>query len=146
MVVAQFVYILNLKSDKCKQTWTGLSSRAFSGLCEFVKLSLSSALVLCLENGEIEMSNCSEQMIQKTESHEGQKKESVLEGLPMESSPYLKDTNLEDYKRNAYGTEGHLPVNPNQGGGGTDAPTVSGSDLSDGKAAAVDTANRHGIP
>ncbi|KAF5729042.1 hypothetical protein HS088_TW21G01199 [Tripterygium wilfordii] len=93
------------------------------------------------------MSNCSEQMAQKTESREEQKKESVLEGLPMESSPYVKYTNLEDYKRKAYGTEGHLPVNPNQGGGGgTDAPTVSGSGLSDGKAADVDTANRHGIP
>ncbi|KAF5729045.1 protein TRANSPARENT TESTA 12-like [Tripterygium wilfordii] len=47
MVVAQFLYIL--KSDTCKKTWTGLSSQAFSGLWEFVKLSAASAVMLCLE-------------------------------------------------------------------------------------------------
>ncbi|KAF5474783.1 hypothetical protein F2P56_006647 [Juglans regia] len=47
MVVAQLVYILI--SDKCKQTWTGLSLLAFSGLWEFLKLSTASAVMLCLE-------------------------------------------------------------------------------------------------
>ncbi|KAG6641664.1 protein DETOXIFICATION 40-like [Carya illinoinensis] len=47
IVVAQFVYILI--SDKCKQTWTGLSLQAFSGLWEFLKLSTASAVMLCLE-------------------------------------------------------------------------------------------------
>lgn len=47
IVVAQFVYILI--SDKCKQTWTGLSLQAFSGLWEFLKLSTGSAVMLCLE-------------------------------------------------------------------------------------------------
>ncbi|XP_041023198.1 protein DETOXIFICATION 40-like isoform X2 [Juglans microcarpa x Juglans regia] len=47
MVVAQLVYILI--SDKCKQTWTGLSLQAFSGLWEFLKLSTASAVMLCLE-------------------------------------------------------------------------------------------------
>uniref|UniRef100_A0A0D9VVR8 Protein DETOXIFICATION n=1 Tax=Leersia perrieri TaxID=77586 RepID=A0A0D9VVR8_9ORYZ len=46
-VVAQFVYIVT--SDRCRRTWTGLSWRAFSGLPGFLKLSASSAVMLCLE-------------------------------------------------------------------------------------------------
>ncbi|MED6152653.1 Protein DETOXIFICATION 27 [Stylosanthes scabra] len=34
----------------CPQTWTGFSLEAFVGLWEFVKLSASSGLMLCLEN------------------------------------------------------------------------------------------------
>lgn len=47
IVVAQFVYIL--KSSRCKQTWTGFSLQAFSGLWQFLKLSIGSAVMLCLE-------------------------------------------------------------------------------------------------
>ncbi|XP_019224427.1 PREDICTED: protein DETOXIFICATION 40-like isoform X3 [Nicotiana attenuata] len=47
IVVAQFVYILS--SDKCKKTWTGFSMLAFSGLWDFLKLSLASAVMLSLE-------------------------------------------------------------------------------------------------
>ncbi|XP_021821544.1 protein DETOXIFICATION 40-like [Prunus avium] len=47
MVVAQFVYIL--VSPRCKYTWTGFSSQAFTGLWEFLKLSAASAVMLCLE-------------------------------------------------------------------------------------------------
>ncbi|KAJ7948128.1 Protein DETOXIFICATION [Quillaja saponaria] len=47
VVVAQFVYIL--VSDRCKQTWTGFSLQAFSGLWDFLKLSVASAVMLCLE-------------------------------------------------------------------------------------------------
>ena len=47
IVVAQFVYILT--SSECKQTWSGFSLQAFSGLWEFVKLSAASAVMLCLE-------------------------------------------------------------------------------------------------
>ncbi|KAG6691575.1 hypothetical protein I3842_10G069800 [Carya illinoinensis] len=47
MAVAQFVYIL--VSGECKQTWTGLSLQAFTGLWEFLKLSTASAVMLCLE-------------------------------------------------------------------------------------------------
>lgn len=46
-MVAQFVYILC--SNKCKKTWTGFSLLAFSGLWDFFKLSLASAVMLCLE-------------------------------------------------------------------------------------------------
>ncbi|ERN03683.1 hypothetical protein AMTR_s00144p00094560 [Amborella trichopoda] len=50
------------------------------------------------------------------------------EGLPLESSPYVKHSNLEDYKRHGYGTDGqHLePVNNQRGRGATDGPTLSG--------------------
>ncbi|KAK9051814.1 hypothetical protein SSX86_028442 [Deinandra increscens subsp. villosa] len=47
IVVAQFVYILT--SDRFKETWTGFSVQAFSGLWDFFKLSISSAVMLCLE-------------------------------------------------------------------------------------------------
>ncbi|CAL0326945.1 unnamed protein product [Lupinus luteus] len=51
-----------------------------------------------------------------------------LEGLPLESSPYVKyNDDLEEYKYNAYGTQGHLQPKPNQGGGSTEAPTLSGA-------------------
>ncbi|KAF3329878.1 Late embryogenesis abundant protein 18 [Carex littledalei] len=50
--------------------------------------------------------------------------------VPTDSSPYVKYSDLEDYKSKGYGTSGHLPVvdRPHHGGG-TDAPTLSGSGL-----------------
>ncbi|XP_074270118.1 protein DETOXIFICATION 40-like isoform X2 [Silene latifolia] len=47
IVVAQFVYIVC--NSRFKYTWTGFSSSAFSGLWPFLKLSTSSAVMLCLE-------------------------------------------------------------------------------------------------
>lgn len=47
IVGGQFVYIV--KSDRCKETWTGFSWAAFSGLWDFFKLSAASAVMLCLE-------------------------------------------------------------------------------------------------
>nr|CAB3499086.1 unnamed protein product [Digitaria exilis] len=47
IVVAQFVYIVT--SQRCRLTWTGFSWQAFSGLPTFFKLSLASAVMLCLE-------------------------------------------------------------------------------------------------
>ncbi|MFS8025625.1 putative multi antimicrobial extrusion protein [Helianthus anomalus] len=47
IVGAQFLYIV--KSDRFKETWTGFSIQAFSGLWDFFKLSISSAVMLCLE-------------------------------------------------------------------------------------------------
>lgn len=46
-MLAQFVYIL--KSNRTKETWSGFSVEAFSGLWSFFKLSTSSALMLCLQ-------------------------------------------------------------------------------------------------
>ncbi|KAF8031446.1 hypothetical protein BT93_D0608 [Corymbia citriodora subsp. variegata] len=47
IVGAQFIYIVT--SRQCKQTWTGFSLQAFSGLWDFLKLSAASAVMLCLE-------------------------------------------------------------------------------------------------
>ncbi|CAM8948591.1 hypothetical protein QQ045_015724 [Rhodiola kirilowii] len=47
VVLAQIVYIV--KSEKCKQTWVGLTTQAFSGLPGFFRLSAASAVMLCLE-------------------------------------------------------------------------------------------------
>lgn len=47
LVAAQFAYIVN--SQRCKDTWTGFKWEALSGLGEFVKLSMASAVMLCLE-------------------------------------------------------------------------------------------------
>ncbi|KAM7255001.1 hypothetical protein ACFE04_020242 [Oxalis oulophora] len=47
IVVAQFVYIL--LNERFKRTWTGFSVQAFSGMWGFFKLSLASAIMLCLE-------------------------------------------------------------------------------------------------
>ncbi|CAH1452909.1 unnamed protein product [Lactuca virosa] len=46
MVVAQMIYIL---SGTCGRAWSGFSWEAFSNLWSFVKLSLASAIMLCLE-------------------------------------------------------------------------------------------------
>lgn len=47
MVAAQFAYVAS--SERCRDTWTGFSLEAFSGLWEFFKLSAASAVMLCLE-------------------------------------------------------------------------------------------------
>ncbi|XP_065878143.1 protein DETOXIFICATION 40-like isoform X2 [Euphorbia lathyris] len=47
IVTGQFVYIL--RSSRCKETWRGFDLQAFSGIWEFVKLSVASAVMLCLE-------------------------------------------------------------------------------------------------
>ncbi|KAF7140285.1 hypothetical protein RHSIM_Rhsim06G0162300 [Rhododendron simsii] len=47
VVIAQFMYIV--LSEKCKYTWAGFSVQAFSGLPGFFKLSIASAVMLCLE-------------------------------------------------------------------------------------------------
>jgi MATE family multidrug resistance protein len=47
IVIGQFIYIVT--SDKCKETWSGFSVEAFSGLYGFFKLSAASAVMLCLE-------------------------------------------------------------------------------------------------
>ncbi|KAK4796516.1 hypothetical protein SAY86_028842 [Trapa natans] len=57
---------------------------------------------------------------------QGQLRRPNTDGLPTESSPYITYADMEDYKRQGYGTEGHLQPKPTPAGSGTDAPTVSG--------------------
>lgn len=47
IVVPQFFYVV--LSKRCNKTWNGFSIMAFSGLWDFFKLSISSAVMLCLE-------------------------------------------------------------------------------------------------
>ncbi|XP_010278703.1 PREDICTED: protein DETOXIFICATION 40-like isoform X2 [Nelumbo nucifera] len=47
IVGAQFLYIV--MNEKFKYTWTGFSVQAFHGLPAFLKLSVASAVMLCLE-------------------------------------------------------------------------------------------------
>ncbi|KAL5558575.1 hypothetical protein UlMin_034786 [Ulmus minor] len=47
IVLAEFVYV---SCGWCPLTWTGFSMEAFYGLWDFVKLSLASGVMLCLEN------------------------------------------------------------------------------------------------
>ncbi|PKA46720.1 Protein transparent TESTA 12 [Apostasia shenzhenica] len=47
IVAAQFLYIV--MSRRCRLTWAGFSWQAFTGLPDFLKLSISSAVMLCLE-------------------------------------------------------------------------------------------------
>ncbi|RZC45777.1 hypothetical protein C5167_038719 [Papaver somniferum] len=82
------------------------------------------------------MASTNEQMPRKLESEEQtEAADAEREGcrgglLPLESSPYVKYSDLEDYKRQGYGTEGHLQPKPGQTGCPTDAPTPSGNALS----------------
>ncbi|XAR51341.1 hypothetical protein NMG60_11005942 [Bertholletia excelsa] len=57
---------------------------------------------------------------------EKEEKQGKHEDLPIKSSPYTQYEDLEEYKRQAYGTEGHLEPKPGRGAGATDAPTISG--------------------
>lgn len=66
--------------------------------------------------------------------------------LPTESSPYVKYEDLEEYKMQGYGAQGHQPVVDKCGGGGTDAPTISGSGLSESQAHASTGIGRQGVP
>ena len=82
----------------------------------------------------------------RKKAEESEEKGGRLEGLPMETSPYTQYSDLEEYKRKGYGTEGHLQPKPG-GGGATDAPTMSGSSVSSlSRLFATDAMNRCGIP
>ncbi|KAL8034291.1 hypothetical protein ABFX02_12G018600 [Erythranthe guttata] len=81
---------------------------------------------------------------------ESEKKEN-LEGLPVDTSPYTQYKDLEDYKKQGYGTQGHLQPKPGHGAAGsTDAPTggTGGGAAIDPQAqlSSTDAINRQGVP
>lgn len=76
---------------------------------------------------------------------ESEREKGKLEGLPLEASPYVNYGDLEDYKRQAYGTEGHLEPKTGRGAGATDAPTRSGAAVSS-DSTATNVTNRQGVP
>ncbi|XP_057421918.1 uncharacterized protein LOC130715814 [Lotus japonicus] len=78
-----------------------------------------------------------------------------IEGLPFEDSPYVQYKDLEDYKRQGYGTEGHQEPKAGRGAGATEAPTLSGAAVSSQAQAqakdkaqptGTDVINRQGVP
>ncbi|KAI9165349.1 hypothetical protein LWI28_019035 [Acer negundo] len=84
----------------------------------------------------------------ETSGHE-ENKEVNLEGLPMEDSPYLNYKDLEDYKLQGYGTQGHQEPTLGRSAGGTDAPTLSGATAVPSKPdvpAKADVNKRRGVP
>ncbi|KAL3640315.1 hypothetical protein CASFOL_015283 [Castilleja foliolosa] len=79
----------------------------------------------------------------------GEDKKVNLQGLPTETSPYTQYKDLEDYKKQGYGTEGHLePKSGHGAAGSTDAPTLSGGGTVDKKAeiSSTEAINRQGVP
>ncbi|RDY14183.1 hypothetical protein CR513_00789, partial [Mucuna pruriens] len=62
----------------------------------------------------------------ESESESGKER---LEGLPIENSPYVQYKDLEDYKRQGYGTQGHQEPKEGRGAGSTEAPTLSGANV-----------------
>ena len=73
--------------------------------------------------------------------------ESSLEGLPLQESPYVKYKDLEEYKHQGYGAEGHLQPKQGRGAGATEAPTLSGAAVSsEAQISAMDAKNRQRVP
>ncbi|KNA18168.1 hypothetical protein SOVF_073320 [Spinacia oleracea] len=87
----------------------------------------------------MEKNSNNKQSEQKKKSEEANK----LDGLPIDTSPYVQYKDLEDYKQQGYGTQGHKDVTPGRGAGGTDAPTQSGG-VPGGSA--TDVINQQGVP
>lgn len=55
-----------------------------------------------------------------------------LEGVPVDSSPYTQYKDLEDYKQQAYGAQGHQQPQQRRGAASsTDAPTLAGAAATD---------------
>ncbi|CAK8578468.1 unnamed protein product [Lathyrus sativus] len=70
-----------------------------------------------------------------------------IEGLVIEHSPYLNYKDLEDYKNQGYGTHGHQQPKEGRGPGATEAPTLSGADVSSqGEVNAADGGHRKSVP
>lgn len=84
---------------------------------------------------------------QEPRKPENQGEKGKLEGLPMEESPYLKYKDLEDYKLQGYGAQGHLQPKPGRAGASTDAPTLSGGSVnSQAEVPATDAISQVGVP
>lgn len=81
---------------------------------------------------------------QDNENNKGGK----LEGVPMESSPYTQYKDLEDYKQQGYGTQGHLQPQIGRGAASSvDAPTEAGGQVPPtAQMSSTNAINRQGVP
>lgn len=77
-----------------------------------------------------------------------QNKRGKLEGLPVDTSPYTQYKDLEDYKQQGYGTQGHLQPQPGRGAASSvDAPTEAGAEVPPtAQLSTTNVINRHGVP
>ncbi|TKY75361.1 Late embryogenesis abundant protein, LEA-18 [Spatholobus suberectus] len=62
------------------------------------------------------MANSVKQMELKAGGLSSREEKGKLEGLPLQSRPYVKYDDVEEYKHNAYGTQGHLQPKSDRGG------------------------------
>ncbi|XP_055805364.1 uncharacterized protein LOC129874147 [Solanum dulcamara] len=87
-------------------------------------------------------------MEKQTDTNKGCVDKSTLEGLPVDTSPYTQYKDLEDYKKQGYGTQGHQQPTLGRGAASsTDAPTLAGGDASaQSQLSVIDTINRQGVP
>ncbi|XP_047160265.1 uncharacterized protein LOC124830552 [Vigna umbellata] len=85
--------------------------------------------------------------MEQDRKRESESEKERVEGLPIKDSPYVQYKDLEDYKQQGYGTQGHQEPKTGRGAGATDAPTLSGSALSSQSQATATAANNHkGLP
>lgn len=82
------------------------------------------------------------------ERKENEQKEGKFEGLPLNTSPYTRYQDLEDYKKQGYGTQGHLQPQPGRGAASSvDAPTEAGGNAPPmAQLSTTNVINRHGVP
>ncbi|CAN4082990.1 unnamed protein product [Withania somnifera] len=86
-------------------------------------------------------------MEKQADSNKESVDKSKFEGLPVDTSPYTQFKDLEDYKKQGYGTQGHQQPNPGRGAASsTDAPTLAGGGSASAQLSATDTVNRQGVP
>nr|XP_027074181.1 uncharacterized protein LOC113698533 [Coffea arabica] len=70
-------------------------------------------------------------------------------GGPVNTSPYTQYKDLEDYKQQGYGTQGHLPPQPGRGASASvDAPTATGDAIPPAAQlfSTINVVNRHAVP
>ncbi|RWR97684.1 LEA_6 domain-containing protein [Cinnamomum micranthum f. kanehirae] len=101
-----------------------------------------------IKMGEIHVQEWATEGRYDVKCRETGKREEGLESLPLESSPYVNYSDLEDYKSKGYGTRGHLkPAENGKGGGATGAPHPSSTTLTNSnQAMAFDSANSQRAP
>ncbi|XAR57735.1 hypothetical protein NMG60_11025987 [Bertholletia excelsa] len=84
---------------------------------------------------------------QATKPPEREEREGKVVRVPLEKSPYTQYKDLEDYKLQGYGAQGHQEPKPGRGAGATDAPTPSGDAASAEKQhGSTGVINRQGVP
>ena len=81
------------------------------------------------------------------ERKDKEEKGGKLEGLPVNTSPYTQYKDLEDYKQQGYGTQGHLQPQPGCGASASvDAPTGDAIPPAAQLSSTTNAVNRRAVP